>query len=93
MKNDPKPKKLDGRRITNQHAAEQRSQEGRQPRGTTFVIHGKLTSKSDPDLQKRIDMVVAAAKAQEQAGHSTDVVNDYRKLRFHSSGFKCTRVG
>ena len=61
-------------------------------RGTELLLHGRIQSKRDPDLQKRIDMVVADALA---AGrdHNTDVMTASSKLKFISSGLKVHRVG
>lgn len=76
MKKTSMVKKLDGRRMINQRAASKRSKAGTQPKGVGLVIHGSSTSKRDPDLQKRIDMVVAMAQAKE-CDHSTDVINSF----------------
>lgn len=88
----PQPVKLDGRRINNQRLATKRTQEKSHGRGADFVIHGKISSRRDPGLQKRIDDVVKAALEREN-DHNTDVVNDYRNSRFRVNGLKCTRVG
>jgi len=85
-------KKLDGRRMINQRAASKRTAAGTQPRGMDLVLHGSITSKRDPFLQQRIDMVVATAQKHDQ-DHSMDVVRDIHILRFSPSGLKCHKVG
>lgn len=90
---DQKAVRLDGRRIENQRQAQKRAQAKRSGRGAEFVIHGKIKSKRDPNLQKRIDMVVEKALSDQQSGHSTDVINNYHHLRFSASGLKVRRVG
>jgi len=91
-------KKLNARTpsaVINQRAAAKRARAGRQERGADIVIHGAIKSKRDPFLQKRIDAVVAAAKAREhtEGSHSMDVVRDIHILRFSPSGLKCHKVG
>ena len=93
MKKTSTVRKLDGRRMNNQRAASKRSKADTQPRGVSLVIHGSITSKKDPDLQKRIDMVVENALKAQQSGHCTDVINGYHTLRFHSSGLKVHQLG
>lgn len=91
MKKTSTVKKLDGRRMINQRAASKRSKAGTQPKGVGLVIHGSITSKRDPDLQKRIDMVVENARKAQQSGHCTDVINEYHRVAH--SHLKVRQVG
>jgi hypothetical protein len=59
-------------------------------RGVDFQLREPLRVKGDPDLQKRIELVVAMAK---ESDHSVDVMNQPSKFRFRSSGLKVRRVG
>jgi hypothetical protein len=69
----------------NKTTGQKKAAAGRKGRGTDA-----LTLKSDPDLQKRIDLVVEMAKARESS-HSTDVMNEHRHVR--RSSLKVIRVG
>jgi hypothetical protein len=75
----------------------QRAAAGRKSRGrgVDFQLRGPIRVKGDPDLQKRIELVVAMAKAKDarSADHSVDVMNQSSTFRFRSSGLKVTRVG
>ena len=70
-----------------QATREKKSAAGRK---TKRVLESVGSFKKDPDLQKRIDKVVADALEKD---HSIDVINDHRHLKFHSSGLKCYRLG
>ncbi len=83
-------KKLDGRRLSVQRSIKKRAAAGRQGRGVNLVIHGTTTSKRDPDLQARIDKVVAMAQMKE-CDHSTDVINGFHHIA--RASLKCHRVG
>jgi hypothetical protein len=93
MTSHKKAIKLDYHRMSACRGAKKRAATKRPGRGADLVIHGRITTKRDPFLQQRIDMVVKNALRAQQSGHSTDVINGYHTLRFHSSGLKCHRVG
>lgn len=67
-----------------------RAAAGHQARGVSLMIHGRITSKRDPDLQKRIDQVVAMAQKKE-CDHNTDVINGFHHIA--RASLKCHRVG
>ena len=69
----------------------QREAAGKKGRGMSLQLHGRIESKRDPNLQKRIDMVVAMAKAHE-VDHSVDVMYDSRHTIRHTT-LKVIRVG
>jgi DNA-binding Lrp family transcriptional regulator len=78
-------------RINSPETCAKKSAAGRKGKGVDA-----LTSKRDPDLQKRIDRVVAKAKRREKKlnkQHSIDVLNSGHAIRFHSSGLKCYKLG
>lgn len=56
------------------------------------VIDSVGKVKRDPELQNRIDRVVEKALAKDR-DHSTDVINEYRHLKFRSSGLRCSKLG
>jgi hypothetical protein len=85
-------KKQAGNRTT----GEKKAAAGRKGRGASAFVASRAKildlriSKGDPDLQKRIDLVVEMVKARE-GSHSTDVMNEYRHVK-HST-LKVVRVG
>ncbi len=83
-------KKLDGRRLSVQRSIKKRAAAGHQARGVSLMIHGRITSKRDPDLQKRIDEVVAMAQKKE-CDHNTDMINGFHHIA--RASLKCHRVG
>jgi SOS-response transcriptional repressor LexA len=86
----PRVKKLDGRRLSNQRQADQRTRTRSHGRGAEFVIHGSNKSKRDPQLQERIDQVVAAALAREK-DHNTDVVHGFHHVA--GSRLRASKIG
>ena len=78
-----------GRKYNSQETRAKKSAAGRK---TRLVIESVGKLKRDPNLEKRIDAVVAKALRNDN-DHSMDVVNSYHSLKFHSSGLKVTKLG